>query len=378
MKILIAGDFCPQKRVAELLDKGEYKTVLDDVKQTISDADYSIVNFECPVADDATTAIRKQGPSLRCSEKGVDAVKWVGFDCVTLANNHFLDQGAKGVENTLAACEKYAIDTVGGGRDLKEAANILYKDIEGKKLAIINCCEHEFSIATESSPGSNPLNPIRQYYAIKEARIKADFVVVIVHGGHEMRQLPSPRMKEIYRFFIDAGADAVINHHQHCYSGYEVYKEKPIFYGLGNFCFDRPDRKNSIWNEGYMVQLELKCNEKPTYNLIPYKQCGENPDVILMKEEERKAFEKEIQEINSVIGDNVKLKAEFDKYVNIKYASFSSILSPFNTRFCMGLVRRGYLPNFISKRKSLMMFNRISCESHRDILLRVLNKIIHK
>lgn len=43
-------------------------------------------------------------------------------------------------------------------------------------------------------------------------------------------------MQEIYRFFVDIGADAVINHHQHCYSGYEVYKEKPIFYGLGNFC----------------------------------------------------------------------------------------------------------------------------------------------
>ena len=378
MKILIAGDFCPQKRVAELFDRGEYKTVLDDVKQTISDADYSIVNFECPVADDATTAIRKQGPSLRCSEKGVEAVKWVGFDCVTLANNHFLDQGAKGVDNTLAACQKYAIDTVGGGRDLKEAANILYKDIEGKKLAIINCCEHEFSIATESSPGSNPLNPIQQYYAIQEARSKADYVLVIVHGGHEHYQLPSPRIQETYRFFVDAGADAVVNHHQHCFSGYEVYSGKPIFYGLGNFCFDGNRSGKEIWHEGYMVQLELKSNEKPIYYLIPYKQCGENPSIILMKEEERKAFEKEIQEINSVIGDDVKLKAEFDKYVNIKYASFSSILSPYNTRFCIGLVRRGYLPNFISKRKSLMMFNRISCESHRDILLRVLNKIIHK
>jgi poly-gamma-glutamate synthesis protein (capsule biosynthesis protein) len=139
MKIIVTGDFCPQKRVAELFDKDEYKTVLDDVKQIISDTDYSIVNFECPVADDSTTAIRKQGPSLRCSEKGVESVKWLGFDCVTLANNHFLDQGAKGVDNTLAACKRYEIDTVGGGRDLKEAANILYKDIEGKKLAIINC-----------------------------------------------------------------------------------------------------------------------------------------------------------------------------------------------------------------------------------------------
>ena len=42
-------------------------------------------------------------------------------------------------------------------------------------------------------------------------------------------------MKETYRFFVDCGADAVINHHQHCYSGYEYYKDKFICYGLGNF-----------------------------------------------------------------------------------------------------------------------------------------------
>ena len=54
-----------------------------------------------------------------------------------------------------------------------EASKILYKEIAGMTLAIINCCEHEFSIATEKTAGSNPLNPIKQYYAIKEAKEKA-------------------------------------------------------------------------------------------------------------------------------------------------------------------------------------------------------------
>lgn len=65
-------------------------------------------------------------------------------------------------------------------------------------------------------------------------------------------------MVDTYRFFIDAGADAVINHHQHCISGYEHYQGKPIFYGIGNFFFP-PIFKHTpkSWNEGYMVTLFL-------------------------------------------------------------------------------------------------------------------------
>ena len=174
MKILIAGDFCPQHRVAELFEKGSFSDVLGDVKETIESADYSIVNFECPITKGGERPIEKCGPNLQCSESGMEAVKWAGFNCVTLANNHFLDYGEAGVANTLDACQKYGIDVVGGGRNLQEAARILYKEINGQTLAVINCCEHEFSIATKTTAGSNPLNPIQQYYAIQEAKQKAE------------------------------------------------------------------------------------------------------------------------------------------------------------------------------------------------------------
>ena len=239
MKILVAGDFCPQFRVATIFEDGHYQSVLGEAKQVICKADYSIVNLECPITiANPEEAIKKLGPHLCCSIKGLEALQWAGFKCVTLANNHFMDYGKKGVENTLKSCSEYRIDTVGGGLNLHKASNVLYKNIEGNILAIINCCEHEFSIATENTPGCSPLNPISIFYAINEAKAKANYILVIVHGGHEHFQLPSPRMVEIYRFFIDAGADAIINHHQHCFSGYEVYNSKPIFYGLGNFCFD--------------------------------------------------------------------------------------------------------------------------------------------
>ena len=254
ISVLIAGDYCPRGRMSELVENGNPK-VFDLVRPVIEQCDYSIVNLECPVRTTEGGGIKKAGPSLKCSPKAVDALKYAGFKCATLANNHFYDQGEEGVRETIHALTDAGIAYVGGGENIETAGHTLYKEINGKTLAVINCCEHEFSIATETTGGSNPLNPIQQYYAIKEAKRKADYVIVIVHGGIEHYQYPSQRMADTYRFFVDAGADAVINHHQHCFSGGEVWHGKPIFYGLGNFCFDWREKSSKLWVEGYILGM---------------------------------------------------------------------------------------------------------------------------
>ena len=239
MKILIAGDFAPRARLAEQVERRKFQEIFpDNLVNLIKSTDYSLVNFESPIIDNGFKPIKKCGPNMGCTEDAADAIKYAGFTAVTMANNHILDYGTAGLYKSIDCCKNIGLDVVGVGKNLREAESALYVEKAGNKLAIINCCEHEFSIATDTTGGANPLNPIRQYYCIQEAKKNADFVLVIVHGGHEHYQLPSPRMQETYRFFVDAGADAVVNHHQHCYSGYEFYKEKPIFYGLGNFCFD--------------------------------------------------------------------------------------------------------------------------------------------
>ena len=202
MKVLIAGDFCSRYRTQDVIESGNFDNALKGIIPITLQNDYSVLNLECPIIKGNPSPISKQGPNLYGTTKMIEAIKYMGFDCVTLANNHFYDQGDNGVNDTLDSLIENKIDYVGGGRNIDEAATILYKDFEDGKLAILNCCEHEFSIATENTGGSNPLNPIKQYYAIQEAKKKARFVLVIVHGGHEHYQLPSPRMVETYRFFI--------------------------------------------------------------------------------------------------------------------------------------------------------------------------------
>lgn len=368
MKVLIAGDFCPQNRVADLFDSDDFSSVLGDVRPIITDSDYSIVNLECPVTNGGEMPIAKCGPNLHCSRKSVEALKWGGFKCVTLANNHFFDYGEDGVENTLAACKANGIEIVGGGRNFHEASIVLYKEICGKTLAIINCCEHEFSIATGTRGGSNPLNPVRQFYAIREAREKADFVLVIVHGGHEHFQLPTPRMQETYRFFVDAGADAVVNHHQHCYSGYELYRDKPIFYGLGNFCFDKGYYLNDKWHEGYMVLFNFGDNS--AFEIIPYCQCSEQARIKLLK---RHFYDDELKRLNAIISDPKNLSKTIALYYESCVQYYSEIFEPCNNRYYLACKRRGWLPSLINGNRKLRAENYICCEAHRDKLIYYFN-----
>lgn len=371
MKVLIAGDFCPQNRVAKKFEQGDFDSVLSEVKAIISAADYAIVNFECPVTKGGETPIAKQGPNLQCSEEGMEAVKWTGFDCVTLANNHFLDFGKDGAEHTLEVCEKYGIDIVGGGMNLQEASKTLYKGIDGRTLAVINCCEHEFSIATEQTAGSNPLNPIQQYYAIQKAKQQADYILVIVHGGHEHYQLPSLRMQETYRFFIDAGADAVVNHHQHCISGYEVYQGKPIFYGIGNFCFDKPGKRGDLWNEGYMVQLNFD-DAKIGYEIFPYTQCDKDSKLTALPGD---SFDGCVSELNEIIKAPQRLTAAADEYYNKCSSGIGLLYEPIRNKHVLAAQKRGWLPSFVTRKHLVKISNYTICESHRD---KVIYYLLHR
>ncbi len=374
MKINVAGDFCPRERVADKIKSGAYKELFADIKEYNETADYSLVNFESPVYEgDFSRHTVKWGSILHAGFGSVKALSYSGFNGVTLANNHFLDYGEEGAQNTIKEIKNEGLDYVGGGHNLQESSEILYKSFEDGTLAIINCCENEFSIAGKNKCGSNPLSPISLFYKIKEAKKHANYVLVICHGGHEYYQLPSPRMQDLYRFFVDCGASAVVNHHQHCYSGYEYYHGCPIIYGLGNFSFDRSIYRDEIWNKGYIVQINFDF--KISIELYPYIQSDEHPGTISMSKYERSQFFKIIEELNDVINNREELENRFFKFTTEKQPQFESMFEPWGKGFRY-LWKRGFLPSLITKKKWLCLADYIMCESHYDVLKEMLkNKV---
>lgn len=365
MKILITGDYSPYARVVTLINRGQTDNILSAVIPYIQKADYAIVNLESTLAPNGSKPIAKCGPNLSCNTEAIVVLRHAGFHCATLANNHIMDYGSIGLHATMKELRYINMDYVGAGNNLQEAQQPLIKEIDGQTIAIVNCCEHEFSIADTTHAGANPLDMVDISHQIQAARQLADYVLVIIHGGHEHYQLPSPRMQKTYRFFIEAGADAVINHHQHCYSGYEIYQNKPIFYGLGNFCFDWDNRRHLPWNEGYMVMLDLQP-QGVQYQLIPYKQGDEQAQVSLLTNEQQVDFSKRIVGLNAIIADSTLLTQHWQQWVQSRNKMLLDF-APYTCRILRYMANRNLLPKFLNAKRTATLLNRLDCESHRDV-----------
>ena len=361
--IFIAGDIVPKNRTVELFKQKRTNELFHDFIPLIKKANISIGNLEAPIINGNPTPIKKSGPCLHAPKETIEVLKEVGFNTLTLANNHFRDQGQNGVDYTIQCIENQKIDFVGGGKTLFDARRILYKTICDKTIAIINVCEHEFSIASKEYGGSNPLDLINLQEDITTAKEKADYILVITHGGIEGYQLPTPRMKRTYRHLIDLGADAVINHHQHCFSGYEICKGKPIFYGLGNFCFDWGTKYEGKWNEGYAVQLFF--NKSISFNIIPYKQCEDEPKVKLLPSD---CYDKTIQNLNEIIQNDNLLKAQYLHFIEKRKASLLINLLPIHNKYFSALFSRGIIHLPYKERDLIKIKNLICCESHHENL----------
>ena len=373
MKLLIAGDFVPRCRIATKIEQEDF-TFLEEVQSLIRSVDYSIVNLESPVVIRESKPIEKTGPSLCCTDKAIECISHAGFNCVTLANNHFRDYGQTGVEDTINTCQKYGIDYVGGGRTQSEAKRTLFVCVGGETVAIINACEHEWSIASEDCGGSNLLDVITICHSIRIAKQQADYVLLIIHGGTEHYNLPTPRMKYTYRFFVEQGADAVINHHQHCYSGYEMYHNKPIIYGIGNFCFDKPvPGDDKSWEEGYLVKIQLA--DSICISLHPFVQCDENRAFVHLKSNQEE-FLDTILRLNEIISDDKQLNDSFNRLAKNGSDILYSLLAPYSSSFMQSLFSKKVLPSFVTKNRLMRLLAFIQCDSHRDILLTGLKQLL--
>ena len=374
ISVLVAGDYSPKERLQKALDDGTYTAMFSGVRDIVSSVDYSIVNFETTVPTVDSKPIPKVGCHLYAKENAFDLLTFLGFRMLTMANNHVMDYGAIAMDNSRRLALNRGFDIVGVGHNLSEARKYKVVHIKGKRIAVINACEHEFSIATDQEAGCNPLDEINLSYDIRSAKEESDYVIVIIHGGHEHYNLPSPRMKKTYRFFVDQGADAVLNHHQHCYSGYEVYHGKPIFYGLGNFCFDSASdikHRHKTYTTGLMVKLVM--SDTIGFELIPYLQCYKHPGVYLKKGQSKNDILNDVDALNAIISDDELLNASFVKLAKSKRDFIFRGFRPYTSRVANALYYRGLLPSFLSDERLMIIKSIIKCESHNEVLTNNLN-----
>ncbi|MFC0875456.1 CapA family protein [Saccharicrinis sp. FJH2] len=381
IKVNIGGDIYLGRGVEDIAISNPSELFGNNIFKLFAESNLNVLNLESPITEcSSENKILKTGPHLKAKPQSLKALKTLNIDLVTLANNHIYDFGDTGLDDTLSHLKINNIDSVGAAKNLRDAQKIYYKKVSNIDLAFINFAENEWSSATYNRGGTNPLDLIENSQSIKDAKLNADFVIVIVHGGHENYQYPSPRMVKQFRYYADQGADIVICHHAHRISGYELYNSVPIFYGIGNFLFDS---KSDLpgWNHGFVLSISIEKDKKLSWEILPYSQCINTIGVELLHNDEKNEILDTIDDINKVISDSEKLEQKFNHLAKSSEAFVLSIFSTsniLNSSFIKRVIRRLKLERlFLRKNQIKSILNYTRCEAHYDVTKKVLENYLN-
>ncbi len=361
MKILFAGDMA-FARMPQFPGAAKVEATLRDIKPVFDGADFSVVNLECVLYDGNQAYIEKSGPALKAESRFVDYLNCLGVDLAGLANNHTGDFREEALFDTMALLEKNNIAHIGAGANVDEAykAHIFEKD--GLAVSVIAVCENEFGTAGPDKAGTAGLNVRKLKNRIGEEKQKADFVVLFFHGGNERNPFPSPGKTDLYRDAVDFGADAVVAMHTHCPQGYEIYREKPIFYSLGNFFFPTPlDRvydPHSPWYYGYMAMLDFSRGGIGV-ELHPYEFGTVLDDMVLLQGEKREKFIAYLEELSKPLADPGEIDRLFSVWSTISGEGYATRLV-FNDDM-----------KFAHSEDTCHLRNLFGCEAHNEMITRL-------
>lgn len=279
--------------------------ISEDIIEDVKSSDLFMLNNEFTYSDRGTPMEGKMY-TFRAKPQRVDLLKDMGVDIVLLANNHVYDYGKDAMLDTFDVLKEADIDYVGAGRDITEACNIVYYDIEGMKIAYVAASRAEKNRMTPQAT-ENSLGILRAYDSerfielVKEAKQNSDFVVANIHWGTEYSYELEAVQIEIGHALVEAGADAVIGTHPHVLQGIEIYKEVPIFYSLGNFWFNEKDLYS-----GY-IKLSIDTTNKTIKDMTFVPCVQQNCATRLYKDEQE---EREIFDFIEDISPNVTINNE--------------------------------------------------------------------
>lgn len=230
LTIMAFGDMMFSRYVRTLMDQYGKNYVFDKIdgseKRFFDGADVIFGNFEGPINGEGTSG----GTSMVFSfnEDIVPFLKSYGFNLLSITNNHAVDQGWQGRDNTIAAFNANNLGWCGHPSET-DKNSVYYEKVKDKTFAFI--CFQDVTFK---------LNDEKAIKLIKEVRPNVDYLIVSAHWGYEYKHSPdSGTQIEPGRAFIDAGADFIIGHHPHVVQSFEEYNGKLIFYSLGNFVFDQ-------------------------------------------------------------------------------------------------------------------------------------------
>jgi poly-gamma-glutamate capsule biosynthesis protein CapA/YwtB (metallophosphatase superfamily) len=218
-----------------------YTWAWSGLRGMFSHDDLTMVNLECPATD-----IVDPEPKVftfRCDPQALPAARRAGVDVMSQANNHAYDQGPAGLVDSLDAIRAAGLASVGAGANESEALRAARFESHGWTVAVVGIdqvLDPLDQVAGSNKPGTAGGHDFRlALRAVRDAAASSDLVFVMIHWGVELEARPRAyQVRQAHRM-IDAGADVIFGAHPHVLQPMETYRDRPIFYSLGNFVWPR-------------------------------------------------------------------------------------------------------------------------------------------
>ncbi|MFF2888817.1 CapA family protein [Paenibacillus sp. NPDC057967] len=278
ISLSFVGDMMPGEYINRILLEKGYDFPYQKVLLYLSEPDIMAGNLELPITTrgtpiEGTPYVHKGSP------EALPPLRDAGFDVLSLANNHALDQGLEGMHDTMKHLQEAGIGYMGVGNNDAEAFAPYVMEARGFKVAYIGVSgviPYTHLKADRNTPGiAETYETKRTVAAIASAKEDADLVIVMVHWGEDAADKPKNLHRNYAREYIDAGADIVIGSHPHVLQGFENYKGKWIAYSLGNFVY----ATNPKSPQGDTGVLDAVCNKagECTLKFNPMNVIGSQP-----------------------------------------------------------------------------------------------------
>lgn len=259
--------------------------LFQEMRQKLGNSDLLIANLEGVISQRSLTN------DLRlCGLPGMArALRRLGFDVLSLANNHAFDHGPDILKETILHCENVGIKVCGllGASDYYSQPLIIEKNLVtvgilaynwiglenagdiGKYIATVEDGIVNYSWKRDSAKDRKARTIIKEKNKhvisdLRKLRDDVDILILMPHWGYEWTIYPPYGVVLEARSFIQAGADLIIGSHPHIPQGLETYNNGLIIYSLGNFLFDSVSDK---FKYGMMLECEISPGSIDNYSL---------------------------------------------------------------------------------------------------------------
>jgi poly-gamma-glutamate synthesis protein (capsule biosynthesis protein) len=254
VKILFLGDLMFDRGIRQSAVKNGNNFIFKEVFSLLQNNDLVVSNLEGPITKNKSVSLLSKIGSEKnyifTFEASLAKTLYENnIRLVNLNNNHILNFGQSGLESTKIYLKDNKVEYFGDLNNLEQKSII--KEISGIKIAFVSY--NQFSPNIDEK--TNTINEI------KRLKDLSDIVILYAHWGNEYVFYPDSNMKELAHTFIDLGVDLIVGSHSHTIVKKEQYKEKMIYYSLGNFVFDQyfnEDVRNGLALE---VKIDFKTKE---------------------------------------------------------------------------------------------------------------------